>query len=161
MKTHWTLSAIFEFLVNMIISLSPFIVGIVTMMLSAKWNSDFGAASTEVIKRGELVIYSTTLMAPITYAVLRDPPVKYRGAFGLFCVLSVMIGAIVYAIGYLDNFSTKLIWFSMVTFAISIVVFLVLLLIEHKVKMGSSAPKLQQDASKNLLDAYMRHKGVK
>ncbi|NHC12152.1 hypothetical protein [Stutzerimonas degradans] len=160
MKLHWSLSAGFEFLVNMVISLSPFIVGILTMMLSAKWSSDFPTAATEVISRGELVIYSTTLMAPIAYAVLRDPPVKYRGLFGLFCVSSILVGGIVYAIGYVDSFSAGIIKFSVWTFLITISVFLSLLLVDHKVKLGSSAPEIHQKESKTLLDAYKRHKGV-
>lgn len=130
------------------------------MMLSQKWNLGFWSAVSEVTKRGELVIYCATLMAPIAYAVLRDPPIRYKGAFSLFCICLIVSCPVVYCIGYLDGFSSGLIFYSLITFICSVVVFFLLLLVDHYMKSSASPLQMQQKNNRDSLAEYKKHRGV-
>lgn len=158
----WIWSAFIEFIINMLASLLPFCAAIAALMLSGKTSHDLQEAVNSVIKNGELIIYSATLMAPIIYAVLRDPPVKFRALLAISSGIPVMLGVIVYVLFITENeFSDKLITASVITFAIGILSFLSLIAIEHKVKHGESAASIQHTNTNIMLDTYRKHRESK
>lgn len=160
MNFRWIYEAISEFMINMLVSLLPFIIGVIVMLYSGKFNYTLNVAIFKIVERGELIIYSSTLMAPIAYAVLRDPPVKFKKIFGLFCLTIIIIGCITYTTGYMSDFSPGIIDFSYYIFFSSILAFLILVLVEQRVKLGESAPQIQQRNSQSLLQSYKRHRGI-
>lgn len=154
----WIPRALLEFLVNILISTLPFLVGIVTLMLSAKLNMDFLGALIKISSNGELIIYSATLMAPIIYAVLRNPPVAFRAGFAICGGIPVVLGVLVYVISITDGFTQRLSLLSAFCFCLAVIVYLLLLLVEHEFEHRKSAPQIQEDRRNDRLDGYRKHR---
>ncbi|HCG0872025.1 TPA: hypothetical protein NJF72_000517 [Pseudomonas aeruginosa] len=160
-KIKWVGSALVEFIINMLVSTLPFTVGVVTIMLSAKLNLDLLPALKKVTSNGELVVYSATLMAPLMYAVLKDPPVSFRVAFAISGGISVVAGVVVYVVGMLDGFTHRLFTISAIFFGCAVFVYLVLLLVQHEFEHRKSATQLRDDEVSSNLAGYKKHRGVR
>jgi hypothetical protein len=154
----WIPRALLEFLINILISTLPFVVGIGTLMLSAKLNLDFFSAFKKISSNGELIIYSATLMAPIMYAVLRDPPVAFRAGFAISGGIPVVLGVLVYVISMTDGFTHRLSILSTICFILAVIVYLLLLLVQHEFEHRKSAPQIQEDRRNDRLDGYRKHR---
>lgn len=154
----WIGRALLEFIINIMISTLPFIVGIGTLMLSVKLNLDLLGAFEKISSNGELIIYSSTLMAPIMYAVLKDPPVAFRAGFAIFGGIPVVLGVVVYVISMTDGFTNRLSILSIVSFALAVIVYFTLLLVQHQFEHRKSAPQIQEDRRNNRLDGYRKHR---
>lgn len=157
---RWIAKAFFEFLVNISVSMLPFIFAVVTLMLSAKLDSGFLSYVKKITSNGELIVYSATLMAPIMYAVLRDPPVAFRAGFSIFGAVPVLAGAIVYPIAMLDGFTNKLVVVSAGCFFLAIIVYLALLLVQHEFEHRKSAPQIQDNNRQDRLEGYKKHREI-
>lgn len=155
----WIWSAFVEFSINMIASLLPFAAAIAALMLSGETDYNLHQATNTVTKNGELIIYSATLMAPIIYAVLRDPPVKYRAGFAISSGIPVILGVIVYVLFVTGGtFSEKLLSASISTFCVGVLSYMALLATEHKVKLGESAASIQSNNRESALREYQMHR---
>lgn len=159
-RGRWIANAIFEFLVNIIVSMLPFIIAVAILMLSVKLNLGFLESIKKITANGELIIYSATLMAPLMYAVLKDPPIAFRAGFSIFGAIPVLAGAIVYPIAMLDGFTDRLVIVSTCCFFLAITVYLILLLIQHAFQSRQSAPQIQDDNRHNSLEGYKRHREI-
>ncbi|WP_296230172.1 hypothetical protein [uncultured Pseudomonas sp.] len=161
LKYRWVGSALFECGINLGVSLLPFAVAVIALMLSKTTNKDLGDAFSTVTGKGELIVYSATLMAPIMYAVLRNPPVSFKAAFGIFGAIPVVLGVVVYTIANIDGFSDRLNIFSYGCFALAVIVFFLLLLVEHEFESKKSAPQIQADSRAISLSEYQKHRETK
>lgn len=72
-KFRWIGTGLWEFILNVFISTLPISIGVIVLMVSSKHNHSLFQAINYITARGELVIYSATLMAPILYAIQKDP----------------------------------------------------------------------------------------
>lgn len=160
-KYKWINSAILEFVVNMAISTLPFSVTILVVTLSSKINLDPSGALLKITKNGELAIYSATLMAPLMYAIMKDPPVNFKAAFALFGGGAIISGVLTYAIGIMDGFTDKIHNFSIAFFSAAVIVYLVFILVQQEFESRRSAPEIQTDTVSNSLKGYKEHRGVK
>ncbi|WP_417660086.1 hypothetical protein [Pseudidiomarina sp.] len=160
MRTYkWIGKALAEFLINILVSTIPFSMAVLTLMMSSKLNMDFNEAIRKIGSNGELVVYSATLMAPLIYAIIKDPPVRFKGAFAVIGLLLILSGAGVYVIGMLDGFSDRIMTFSFYCFCSSVLVFLMIIILQHEVDSRNNAPKIRSDAVADSLAEYKKHRG--
>src|SRR5690554_6004048 len=130
-RFKWIGSGIWEFLVNVIISTLPISTGIVVLMVNSKYNYSFIQSLNHITARGELVIYSATLMAPILYAIQKEPPPKLKRFLFLSGMCTLLFGLAIYIAGFADGFSTSIHNFSYVCLGLSLATFLTLNLVNH------------------------------
>lgn len=156
----WIGSALMEFLINFVVSTIPFSLALLTLTVSSSLNMGFEAALHRIASNGEMVIYSATLMAPILYAVVKEPPVAFRRLFIVLGLLVVVMGAGTYVIGMLDGFGEKIVVFSYLCFVFSVLVFLAVLLVQHQLTARENAPKIQANKMRDTLQEYEKRRGI-
>lgn len=156
----WIRAAFKEFFINILISTVPFWVGILIWTLAKSFNLSLTDALYKIASNGELVIYSATLMAPIAYAVVKDPPVKFKVFFQFCSTLVICLGIVIYVIGIFDGFNEDIVKFSFICFLISILIYLAVLLIQNELHFRESATKIREDQMKQTIKDYGKHRGV-
>lgn len=157
-KYKWVSSGVWEFFVNVFFSGLPLLLGVIGLMLVNDGTRDFQESINYLTNKGELIIYSTTLMAPLIYAIQKDPPPKLKGFMSVFGITILTTGSFVYAFGLSLTFSDFIISLSAICFTCSLILFLTLNLVEHKTHYSKSAPQIFEDQKTNNLDEYQAHR---
>ena len=94
-----------EFIYTLLISLCPIFAAFLGFLFSNQ-NITALQALIMVIGNGELIIYATTLIAPVIYSTQKDPPVTAKDCFLIPCLVILILGSIFYAfhsVGYIKN----------------------------------------------------------
>lgn len=159
-KLKWIGPPTIEYIINMGISLLPFGIGIMALIFSTKYNLSYPAALYKIIENGELLIYCSTLMAPIAYAVVREPPVKFKALFSLTSIVIIVAGSIIYAIRYFDSLTDSIVMLSQIAFMVSAIIYFALLLLDARATLGASAPMIEQQNSLSAIENYKAHRGI-
>lgn len=82
-----------QYFTTVIYSLAPLLIGaaILSMMDNGK---DYFDGFIEQAAPGELILWSATVIAGVAYSIIKDPPVKYRGFFGFYCLIVLVVATI-------------------------------------------------------------------
>jgi hypothetical protein len=89
----------------MFFSLLPILAAAIGFYWSDKNLGSFGSIE-KVVGKGELILFASTLMAPVLYSTQKEKPVSYKDAFFLVAISLVMIGVIfsvVYSLGFINR----------------------------------------------------------
>lgn len=160
-KYRWVGGALLEFVIVLGVSALPMLGGIAGMWMFSGPDFELGKAVLNITANGELIVYSATLMAPIIYAVLKDPPVSFRAVFAIFGAVPVFFGTLAYAVSMHAEYSDRVISITGYILAWSIVVYFALVMFLHEFEARKSAPQIQDDQRRNSLDGYKEHRGVR
>lgn len=152
----WMCSAFAEFSITSIYALSSILIGILLLRYIAD-NTWFRAISLNALQ-GELMIASIAMMGPLAYAVVADPPIKYKTFFQLVVLMYTLFAFGVYVANKLvDSMNHEfMVNASIVALVFSLVINYVATYINHSVKRPDDK---MRDSTIRKAAAYAAHVG--
>lgn len=137
------LESIAEFVITMLYSLAPMIVGVTLIYGSGNESSTLLQALRSELGGGELFLWSLTILATIAYSICKSPPVKFRVFFIVYCILVMLLSVSYKAIVTFDRPQDSFISISYVLGIASAIVLYINMYLNHKAN-NIEAPVLQQ-----------------
>ena len=105
-------NALVEVGLTSLVSFFPLIASALTLTLinsSDKKEADFFISLTEVVSRGELVVYASSIIAPVFYLCLKEPPVIEKVSQFALALIIFLLCTVMYTLNYsgvVTNFET-------------------------------------------------------
>lgn len=159
-KKHWALGAVSEVMLNLIVILIPF--GIGFFRYGFYNNGDqFGLinALTESFSVMAVTIFSATVVAPIFYSIIKDPPIKFKAVFLISSILIYTFGVGIYIFEIMEatvNSSLQIVAWIVLGFAIFLYTFNIC--VNHYICSTASAPVIMIDRSETAVNEYIKHR---
>lgn len=149
----YILDSLLEFIVTMLFSLLPIIVGAFLIYGTKNQVTTFAQALSFQLNGGELFLWSITLLAGVAYSTYKNPPIQFRTFFGLYCTCMLCISVSYKAIITLGEPQASFITISYWLGPLSAVVLLANMYVNHKAH-NVAAPALQRQQVAKFQDGF-------
>ncbi len=160
-KNHWACSALTEFSINIIIIMLPFIVGFIKYKYYSGSNDVTNiSAITDTFSVVAVTVLSATILAPIFYSIIKDPPIKFKAWFLLGSLIIYTLGVVIY--GFEINLATKNDTLQSVTWVVlagALILYMFNTFANNLSNYSESAPAILDKKIFENLNDYKRHRG--
>ncbi len=105
--------ALAEVGITAVVSFVPLIASAMFLLLDSQEGISVLASFREVVSKGELVVYASSIIAPVFYLCLKDPPVVEKIPQFVFAFVIFILCVVMYTLNYsgnVNNFELLVTW---------------------------------------------------
>lgn len=135
-----------EFFVTLVVSICPLLATIAAFWFT-QTNPALRPALEFAAGEGQLIIYAATLIAPVFYSTLKDPPMKGKNWFFISSLVLLVLSVSFQIFFSMDKVEQKMVSVSYIFAGAALTIFYLNLYFVRKIEQAPSAPGLQTKAN--------------